>query len=336
MLIPLVARHATEAQRETERYAAWSAAIRRFREDPERRDVRAYLEHVPAEQREGALHDLVAERLRLAWREGRGPLLESFQLDAITADLVEDEFLARYQQPHGDAPELEEYVRRFPEVWKILERRVLEGGRIVKLRKIGVGAMGEVWEAYDRRRRELVALKTSKIRLVVSGLEHPGIAAVYEVLGDGSGLMRLARGRTLAERMGESGRDLLSSFVSACEAVAYAHARGVVHGDLKPGNIIVDDSGAAVVIDWGGGARTPEYMAPEQADGPASARSDVFALGKVLFEILAGRPSRAWGRVCAKASASDPAARYRDASELLAEVRRCVESRGWRWFLRWL
>jgi serine/threonine-protein kinase len=175
---------------------------------------------------------------------------------------------------------------------------------------------------------------------VTGQLEHPGIVPVYEVgcrTEDKQPFytMRFVRGRTLAEATaayhrrratGEAGplelRELLTAFVGVCNAVAYAHSRGVLHRDLKPQNVILGDYGEVIVLDWGlaklmdrpddeaapldlptdGQAEwtmqgqvlgTPAYMAPEQAEGrldllgPAS---DVHGLGAILYEILTGQP----------------------------------------------
>jgi serine/threonine-protein kinase len=172
-------------------------------------------------------------------------------------------------------------------------------------------------------------------------LEHPSIVPVYDLGADGEGrayfTMKRVRGLTLAhvlERLAAkeaealarfSRRKLLSAFVQVCQAVEYAHERGVLHRDLKPQNIMLGDFGEVYVLDWGvakllGEAAdavveptfasspatpdvtragdllgTPLYMAPEQITGDGvslDVRVDVYALGAILFEILTFEPYR--------------------------------------------
>ena len=155
---------------------------------------------------------------------------------------------------------------------------------------------------------------------ITAQLEHPGIVAVYDA-GETDGqawyTMRLIRGRTLRERLAECDdlQDrlaLLPHLHAACQAVAYAHSMGIVHRDLKPANIMVGEFRETQVADWGlarpvdealadwqrivaggphsGLAGTPRYMSPEQASGATTGfTSDVFCLGVVLYEMLAGR-----------------------------------------------
>jgi tetratricopeptide (TPR) repeat protein/tRNA A-37 threonylcarbamoyl transferase component Bud32 len=218
------------------------------------------------------------------------------------------------------------------------------------------GGIGQVWLARDPALGREVALKELRPDQVknkhagarflreaqVTGqLEHPGIVPVYELAGRaGDGVpyytMRFIRGRTLSDAVKayhekrQAGRPapldqlaLLSAFVNACQAVAFAHSKGVIHRDLKGQNIVLGDFGEVVLLDWGlakvighdeSAARsvvrtqssaesgetmegdvlgTPAYMAPEQAQGRLEAtdrRTDVYGLGAILYEILTSKP----------------------------------------------
>jgi len=154
-------------------------------------------------------------------------------------------------------------------------------------------------------------------------LEHPSIVPVYDVGVDASGndyfTMKRIAGRTLATvlralaandaeaRHAFPRNALLAVFRQVCLAIAFAHSRGAIHRDLKPANVMVGDFGEVYVLDWGIARLatepdpppsdeqvlgTPGYMAPEQLEDPAQAdeRSDVYALGAILFEILALEP----------------------------------------------
>jgi serine/threonine-protein kinase len=160
---------------------------------------------------------------------------------------------------------------------------------------------------------------------IQSRLEHPAIVPVYELDDTGDEpffVMKQLAGTTLHDVLvaGKAPRNqLLRAFVDVCLAIEFAHARGVVHRDLKPANVMLGDFGEVYVLDWGiarvtgdeandrfgdidtisdvdtaAGAvlGTPGYMSPEQirGDDDLDGRSDVYALGCILFEILAGRP----------------------------------------------
>ena len=311
----------------------------------------------------------------------------------------------------------------------------------------GVGGLGRVHRAKDRVLRREVALKEIRPSLshdpdtrrrllrevqITAQLEHPGIVPVYDLAErDGAPVytMRLVRGQTLrsaivAYHTGGGGKDplalprLLGIFVNVCNAIAYAHARGVIHRDLKPDNVVLGRFGEVVLLDWGlaklavegvapdaahdavderrteptptgpssdsvreqpeqrrgpdpgfvqltqdarledtgaGFAMgTPAYMAPEQALGDLTSlgpRTDVYGLGAILFEILAGqgphqgeetdavlariakgptprartfapKAPRALDAVCARAMAKRPENRYGSASSLAEDVQR--------------
>ncbi|HEY3807687.1 MAG TPA: serine/threonine-protein kinase [Kofleriaceae bacterium] len=167
-------------------------------------------------------------------------------------------------------------------------------------------------------------LREAKIQ---ARLDHPAIAPVYELGEDASGqpyfTMKRLAGTTLLDRLaaGDPPQRLLRAFVDVCHAIDFAHARGVVHRDLKPANIMLGEFGEVYVLDWGvarvvtqlaitelptaaspsvqpdahtlAGALlgTPGYMAPEQARGhEVGLAADVYSLGCILFEILAGEP----------------------------------------------
>ena len=275
-------------------------------------------------------------------------------------------------------------------------------GPFVLIEPIAVGGMGTVWLAEQQQPKRRVALKTLRAELggveaqkrfraeaeLLAHLSHPGIAQVFgagtalldgravpyiamEYVEGSHGLVEWAEDRRLE-------RDArLRLFIETCEAVHHGHVRGVIHRDLKPGNVLVDPAGHAKVIDFGLARAldaeglevsvahtragdilgTLAYMSPEHVGGQAyavDARSDVYALGCILCELVTGRPPIAveglpltevarriteappqiaevrpvdlrW--VLAKALEKDPARRYASASEFAADVQRVLD--GW-------
>ncbi|HEV2074945.1 MAG TPA: serine/threonine-protein kinase [Thermoleophilaceae bacterium] len=195
-------------------------------------------------------------------------------------------------------------------------------GRYRLERRIGRGGHGEVWEALDERLERPVALKAVPVRegapgprveregRVAARLNHPGIVSLYELGSDHDAVYlvsELVRGRTMAELAAAgalSDRDVASIGIALCSALAHAHARGVIHRDVKPQNVIVvaepaagagfaklTDFGVAHVRDDDTLTRTGDvvgtlaYMAPEQAEGgPVTAAADVYSLALVLYE----------------------------------------------------
>ncbi len=222
---------------------------------------------------------------------------------------------------------------------------------------LGEGGMGVVHASVDRRLDREVAIKrvlphgdpALRARLarearITAGLEHPGIVPIYDAGLDEEGLpfyaMRLVRGRSLASVLestpAHERSPLLRAFLSACEAVAYAHSRGVVHRDLKPANLMVGDFGEVLVVDWGlavsvndagcPGDGTPGYSSPEQLAGQrAQPDDDVHALGVVLREVHPDPPAEL-GAVVAKAT-SPRGERYATAEPLARDLEAYLEGR---------
>jgi tetratricopeptide (TPR) repeat protein len=202
------------------------------------------------------------------------------------------------------------------------------------LGKLGSGGMGDVYLAEDPRLERRVALKTltearlgspdARERLLrearaVAQLNHPGIAAIYDVVEAGERLhivMEYVEGEALSSRL-RTGRfeppEVTSIGIELCDAVAAAHARGVVHRDLKPANVVLTPEGHVKVLDFGLATTparleeavapddptpshpprilgTPAYMAPEVLRGPqVDHRSDIYSIGVMLFELLTGQ-----------------------------------------------
>jgi serine/threonine-protein kinase len=241
------------------------------------------------------------------------------------------------------------------------EMVVTPGTRFRILRPHARGALGEIFVARDMELDREVALKQiqerhadntqSRARFVqeariTGALEHPGVVPVYGLgqYADGRPYyaMRLIQGDSLKEAIGRyhradsarrdpgsrvlEFRKLLGRFIDVCNAVAYAHSRGIMHRDLKPGNIMLGKYGETLVVDWGlakpvsrkddshdtderalelssdrsgtatqvgSAVGTPQYMSPEQAAGrldELGPATDVYSLGATLYCLLSGKP----------------------------------------------
>src|SRR6059058_2601865 len=259
------------------------------------------------------------------------------------------------------------------------------------LEEIGRGGMGVIYRARQRHSRRIVAIKRvlsyhadSQETLMrfrreaqaAANLDHPNILPIYEVSESHDGLpffsMKFAGGGSLLEAapiLRSDPRRAVTLMAKVARAVQYAHEQGILHRDLKPGNILLDGRGEPLVSDFGLAKwleptghltrtptifGTPGYIAPEQVNGSETkltSAADVYGLGAVLFDLLAGRPpfagehalktiqqaaekpapklrtlapglDRDLETICAKCLERDPLARYRSAAELADDLER--------------
>jgi serine/threonine protein kinase len=264
------------------------------------------------------------------------------------------------------------------------------------LEQIGCGGMGVIYRARQRHSRRIVAVKRvlsyradshkalerfRREAQAVASLDHPNILPIYEVSESEDGLpffsMKFAEKGSLRENVaslrGEP-RKCVQLMAKVARAVEYAHSRGVLHRDLKPGNILLDDRGEPLVSDFGLAKLldanndltrslttfgTAGFIAPEQAGGAAAdftAAADVYSLGAVLFNLLAGRApflgsnpvsvirqasetqapklrslapllDRDLETICARCLERNPKARYQSAEGLAADLERWLDGR---------
>jgi serine/threonine protein kinase len=198
------------------------------------------------------------------------------------------------------------------------------------LEEIGRGGMGVIYRARQQHSRRIVALKRifahdanshhtlTRFRReaeAVASLDHPNILPIHEVSESKEGLpffsMKYAVGgslRTAAPALRAKPRDCVRLMAKVARGIAYAHSKGVLHRDLQPGNILLDENGEPMVSDFGLAKwldqtsdltrtletlGTPGYIAPEQTKCPASKltpAADIYSLGAILFYLLTGRP----------------------------------------------
>ncbi|MFM8447624.1 MAG: protein kinase domain-containing protein, partial [Candidatus Nanopelagicaceae bacterium] len=252
---------------------------------------------------------------------------------------------------------------------------------------IGAGGMSDVFIAKDNRLNREVAIKVlrsdlnreqnfvtrfRKEALAAAGLSHPGIVAVYDS-GESPApyiVMELLQGKTLRELITGpvEPKTAIQITEGILQALAYSHANGIVHRDIKPGNIMITDQGDVKVMDFGiaralddvsatmtatwNVVGTAQYLSPEQASGEiADARSDLYSVGVVLYEMLTGRPpfigdtpvsialqhvssefippskintalDQQYDHFLSVVMAKDPANRYQDANAMLGDLHR--------------
>jgi serine/threonine protein kinase/protocatechuate 3,4-dioxygenase beta subunit len=264
------------------------------------------------------------------------------------------------------------------------------------LEQIGCGGMGVIYRARQRHSRRIVAVKRvlsyradshealerfRREAQAVASLDHPNILPIYEVSESEDGLpffsMKFAEKGSLqdnAASLRDEPRKCVQLMAKVAHAIEYAHSRGVLHRDLKPGNILLNDRGEPLVSDFGLAKLldgnndltrslttfgTAGFIAPEQAGdaaGDVTPTADVYSLGAVLFNVLAGRPpfvgsnpvsvirqasemqapklrslARSLDRdletICARCLERDPKARYQSAGDFAADLERWLAGR---------
>lgn len=238
---------------------------------------------------------------------------------------------------------------------------------------LGRGGMGVVYLGMQANLGRRVAIKLLPVEMIenapiqerfrreaatLAALDHPGIVSIYEFGETQEGhlylVMEFVEGTTLDHLIRESPLNpsfAISLIVGVCDALNYAHSKGVVHRDIKPSNILISRDGTPKVADFGlarpsGNPEasrltrvsqivgTPEYMAPEQYYGQGDHRADIYAVGVMLYEMLTGvRPSGVFDppsatapvdsrmdEIVIKAMRREPARRYQVASEMKADI----------------
>src|SRR5258707_5976494 len=245
-------------------------------------------------------------------RVGRGLCVNCLLYLGLEADTSNNETLEDV---------LDEVDVRDPD-WRLGNYQILD--------EIGHGGMGVIYRARQRHSRRIVALKRilayeadSRETLIrfrreaqaAASLDHPNILPIYEIGEDEDGLplisMKFAAGgslRDVAPALRNKPSRSVALMAKVARALQCAHAQGILHRDLKPGNILLDGRGEPLVSDFGFAKwldtasdlthtltifGTPGYVAPEQAEGSTRSlgpSTDVYSLGAILFDLLTGRP----------------------------------------------
>lgn len=314
-------------------------------------------------------------------------------------DLTNDPRSSRTQRPRGNdnptlpTPQRSSSGRPTPRPTTPPAPTYVFGGKYELLEELGSGGMGVVFHGRDMRLKRDVAIKLVDLgprpsasmierfereARTTARLRHPAIVPVHD-FGEFNGrhflVMDFVHGKSLGERIGKGDlplRDAVEVVRAVAEGIAYAHAQGILHRDLKPDNVLVDPSGKGYVTDFGLakeiGSRsgltktgmaigTAVYMSPEAAAGETKnfgPWTDVYGLGAILYEVLAGRPPFAGDStvqiiasvmledpvppsqvragvprdlevVCLKAMEKEPARRYPSAKEFADELGRWLD-----------
>ncbi len=272
--------------------------------------------------------------------------------DSILRAMENNSNLAATMLDSNGSPEDQQFALQSPKEDQLHDSRETSSPYTI-VRKLGEGGLGNVWLARDEKLNRNVAIKEMNSHALESPnawqrfereaeitgqLEHPNVVSLYQYgtdrkTGEPFYSMRFVGKRTLADAITEyhdrcqAGKcdplilhRLLTAFLGVCQAIAYAHSRGVIHRDLKPENVGLDNFGQVMVLDWGlakvvddsdlssqlsgdvelsGEALaetlagevigTPLFMSPEQAAGESvSQQADIYGLGAILFAILTG------------------------------------------------
>ena len=291
--------------------------------------------HLDDLTRSSLIEELVRVDLELSWRNDRPAMLEQYKrvLPKFTVDILAEEYRVRHRW--GDQPKLAEYADRFGQLGKDLAahlnvetlnsakvyvpRPEEKIGRFQVVREIGSGSFGTVFLARDPTLSRLVAIKVPKSdshefdeAILASSVSHPSFVKVFDIVQETDRsmiVMEYVNGCSLDAWRQSPEFSLAKAIRMLAEiviALGHAHEKGLVHCDIKPTNILVDESFSPRITDFGlaiqlnsqrsmssvGAFGTPAYMSPEQVRGELrwlDGRTDIWAVGVLLYELLTNR-----------------------------------------------